>query len=83
MNSLRMCCACKNMKGKEELIRVVKTKEGLIFVNDGGKINGRGAYICRNNDCIEKVKKNKLLNKAFKEHINEEIYEKLLVYKEN
>ena len=62
----RMCIACRQMFDKKDLIRVVKNKEGQIFVDKSGKANGRGAYICSNKSCFEKLKKQKILNKAYK-----------------
>lgn len=75
---LRMCIICRNMKTKSELIRVVKNKENEIFVDKTFKANGRGAYICADNECIQKCVKTKTLNKAFKCQIKEETYNKLL-----
>lgn len=74
---LRMCIACREMKSKKELLRIVKNKEGKIFVDETGKANGRGAYICRNVACVEKLKKQKILNKAFKMMIDESVYEEI------
>ena len=74
---LRMCIACREMKNKKELLRIVKNKEGQIFVDLTGKANGRGAYICKNTDCLEKLKKQKILNKAFKMMIEDSVYEEI------
>lgn len=70
---LRMCVACRQMKDKRSLVRIVKNKEGEISVDLTGKKNGRGAYICRDKDCLAKLKKQKSLNKAFKCNIDDEI----------
>ena len=74
MESQRMCICCRQMKDKRELLRVVKNKEGEIFVDLTGKKNGRGAYVCRDKECQTKLKKNKVLNKAFKCLVPEEVY---------
>lgn len=74
---LRMCLACKNMFDKKDLIRIVKNKEGKIFVDYTGKQNGRGAYICKNDECLKKLIKQKLLNKTFKTNIDENVYKTL------
>ena len=71
---LRMCIACREMKDKKELMRIVKNKDGMIFVDKTGKANGRGAYICKNMDCLSKLKKQKALNKAFKSVIADAVY---------
>ncbi|SHD77058.1 RNase P modulator RnpM [Schnuerera ultunensis] len=74
---LRKCVACNENRPKKELIRVVKNKDGIIQVDLTGKINGRGAYICQNKECFDKVKKNKKLDRALEIEIPDEIYDKL------
>ncbi len=74
---LRMCIVCRTMKDKRDLIRIVKDKEGNIFVDETGKKNGRGAYICNNPECFNKLQKQKILNKTFKTNVDEKVYEKL------
>ena len=74
---LRKCIACNENRPKRELIRVVKNKEGDLNIDPTGKMNGRGAYICSNKECLEKAKKNKGLNRALKIEIPDEIYDKL------
>lgn len=77
---LRMCLACRNMFDKKELVRIVKNKEGQIFIDETGKQNGRGAYICKNPECLKKIEKQKLLNKAFKTVVDEKLYKNLEEY---
>ncbi len=74
----RMCIVCRSMKSKLELIRVVKNKDGEIFIDDTFKAAGRGAYLCKDKNCINKCIKTKTLNKAFKQQINDETYSKLM-----
>ena len=64
-------------KNKNELIRIVKNKDGEIFIDKTGKANGRGAYICNNISCLEKAVKSKRLERVFETKISEEIYESL------
>ena len=64
-------------KDKRELIRIVKDKEGNISIDRTGKANGRGAYLCDNIECFEKMIKAKRLERAFEMKIEDEIYEKL------
>lgn len=71
---LRKCIGCQEMKEKRELLRVVKPKEGEIFIDPTGKANGRGAYICKTGDCFEKTKKKRQLEKSFKCSISPEVY---------
>ncbi len=74
MEIMRMCIACRQMKDKRELLRIVKDKENNISIDKTGKKNGRGAYICKDKECLAKLKKQKLLNKAFKTNISEDVY---------
>lgn len=71
---MRMCLGCQEMKPKKELIRVVKNKENVISLDFVGKKPGRGAYICRDMRCFEKMKKGKKLERAFETAISQEIY---------
>ncbi len=73
----RKCIVCGESKPKKELIRVVVNKEKEIFVDKTGKANGRGAYICRNEECISLASKTKKLNKVFETEISTEIYDEL------
>ena len=74
---LRMCTGCMEMKPKKELIRRVKTPEGEVCVDLTGKKSGRGAYICKCIECLEKSFKAKRLSRNLDTPISEEIYEKL------
>ena len=73
----RTCIGCNEIKDKKELIRIVKEKEGTIKIDKTGKINGRGAYICSNIQCLEKAIKSKRLERTFETKIEDEIYEDL------
>ncbi|WP_297133572.1 RNase P modulator RnpM [Terrisporobacter sp.] len=74
----RKCISCQDRDNKKELIRIVKNKEGEIFIDLTGKANGRGAYICKDSECLKKAIKSKALNRAFKMEVPNEVYEKLL-----
>ncbi len=74
---LRKCLGCDEMLGKKGMLRVVKTKEGDISIDETGKKNGRGAYICRDMECFNKAQKKHSLERSLKCSISEEIYEKL------
>ncbi|NMA33056.1 MAG: YlxR family protein [Clostridiaceae bacterium] len=74
---LRMCIGCHEMKPKKELIRIVRDKEGTISVDLTGKKSGRGAYICRNIDCLRNARKSKKLERAFETAMDETVYEAL------
>lgn len=73
----RTCMGCNVKKDKKEFIRIVKNKEGQISIDRTGKAQGRGAYICDNIECLEKVIKSKRIEKIFDMKISEEIYENL------
>ncbi len=77
MERQRMCIACRTMKDKRELLRIVKSKEGQILIDETGKKNGRGAYICKSKDCLAKLKKQKSLNRAFQMNVDESIYSQI------
>ncbi len=74
---MRMCVACRQMKPKIELIRVVKTPEGEIVASAASKLNGRGAYICRDKACIEKAQKTGALSRALETPVEKAVYENL------
>jgi uncharacterized protein len=73
----RMCLGCQEMKPKKELIRVVKNSDGNIKIDVTGKAPGRGAYICKSSECLEKAIKSKRFEKAFETKISEEIFKGL------
>jgi len=73
----RQCIGCKEMKNKKDMIRVLKTSEEEFLIDITGKKNGRGAYICHNEDCLEKAISNKGLERSFKTVIPKEVYESL------
>ncbi len=71
---MRTCIACREMKPKMEMTRVVKTAEGEIFADPTGKAAGRGAYVCQNPDCLKKVGMKKLFNKTFSAPVSDAVY---------
>ena len=72
---LRKCIGCSEMKDKRTLVRIVRNKEGEISVDLTGKKPGRGAYICKCIDCLDKAQKAKRLERAFSTMIEPEIYD--------
>ncbi|WLR52377.1 YlxR family protein [Bacillus tianshenii] len=79
---MRKCVASQEMKPKQELIRIVRSKEGEVSIDPTGKKNGRGAYLTLEKDCILKAKKKNILANHLKADINDEIYEELLALAE-
>ena len=74
---MRMCVACREMRPKAELLRVVKPQDGQAHIDFKGKAPGRGAYICPNAECLKKAEKSKALERAFDTKIPDEVYESL------
>ncbi len=72
---LRKCVGCNEMKPKEELVRVVKSPEDEVSLDVTGRKPGRGAYVCRNPECLKKARKAKRLEKAFSCRIPDEVYD--------
>jgi uncharacterized protein len=74
----RTCTVCRQVKGKKELVRLVRTTGGAIEIDTTGKKEGRGAYLCRDWDCWEKALKGKQLERAFKSAISQDNMVQLL-----
>ncbi|SFF70957.1 hypothetical protein SAMN05216353_10689 [Halobacillus alkaliphilus] len=74
---LRKCIVTQEMYPKKQLIRVVRNKEGEVFVDESGKRNGRGAYLSRDLDVIEKAEKNQVLNRHLNTSVDAAVYEEL------
>jgi len=72
-----MCVGCQEMKNKKELLRIVRTPNGEIILDATGKKAGRGAYICRSEQCLTTAVKEKKLEKALKQAIEANVYEEL------
>ena len=73
----RTCIACNEQREKKDLLRIVKSKEGIIEVDKTGKKSGRGAYICKSEECLEKIIKSKKLQRVFDKEIEDELYENI------
>ncbi len=74
---LRKCLGCDEMLGKKGMLRVVRTKDGEISIDLTGKMSGRGAYVCRDAECLEKARRKKSLERALKCTIPPETYDSL------
>jgi predicted RNA-binding protein YlxR (DUF448 family) len=74
---MRKCTGCNEMKPKKELVRVVRSPEGEVSLDLTGKKSGRGAYVCRDINCLRKAKKAKRFEHAFSCEIPDEVYEKM------
>ena len=74
---MRMCNGCGEMMAKNQLIRIVRDNEGQLSLDLTGKKNGRGAYLCRNADCLKKARKNHRIERSLQLQIPDEIYDRL------
>lgn len=74
---LRQCVGCNEMKSKKEMLRVLKTAEDEVILDTTGKANGRGAYLCKNAECLKKAIKQKGIERSLKMNIDKAVYEKL------
>ncbi len=71
---MRMCSGCREAKPKNELIRIVRTPAGDIVVDKTGKVSGRGAYLCKNEECFKKSVKSKALSRALEVNISDDVF---------
>ena len=75
---LRQCVGCREMKDKRELIRVVHAPDGTISLDFKGKMNGRGAYVCRSSECLRRAIRQKQLERQLQVSLTEEVNEALM-----
>ena len=73
----RQCMGCRERKPKKEMIRVVRGTDGTVSLDFGGKMSGRGAYVCPDLNCLKKALRSKALDRALEVTIPEEIYQRL------
>ena len=74
---LRKCTGCGEMKPKKELVRVIKTVDEQILMDLTGKMNGRGAYVCRDEECLKRAIKTKAIERSLGIGVSDEVYEQL------
>ena len=79
----RQCMGCRERKAKREMIRVVRCTDGSVNLDFGGKMNGRGAYICPNAECLKKALRSKALDRSLEVTIPEEVILRLEKEMEN
>ena len=73
----RQCMGCRERKAKREMIRVVRCTDGTVTLDFSGKLNGRGAYVCPDPECLKKAIKSKSLDRSLEVAIPEEVYNRL------
>ena len=74
---MRQCMGCRERKTKKEMIRVVRCTDGAVQLDFSGKLNGRGAYICPNSECLKRAIKSKALDRSLEVTIPQEVYDRL------
>lgn len=74
---LRTCVVTKEKLEKKDLLRIVKNNEGEVFVDETGKANGRGAYIKKSLDTLEKAKKTKALDRHLEIEVPDTVYDEI------
>ena len=73
----RQCMGCRERKAKKDMIRVVRTTEGTVSLDFSGKLNGRGAYVCPNMECLKKAQKSRSLERCLEIEIPQQVYDRL------
>ncbi len=73
----RQCMGCRERKAKRDMIRVVRGTDGTVSLDFGGKVNGRGAYICPDAQCLKKAQRSKALERSLEAVIPDEVYDRL------
>ena len=73
----RQCMGCRERKPKRELIRVVRGTDGTVSLDFGGKMNGRGAYVCHDSECLKKALRSKALDRSLEVTIPEQVIQRL------
>ncbi len=74
---VRMCTGCKEHLPKRDLVRVVRTPEGEVVLDTGGKRSGRGAYVCKQLTCLQKARKSRAIERVLTCAIPEEVYDRM------
>lgn len=78
----RMCAVCRKRRPKRELLRIAKSSDGVLKIDDGGKLPGRGMYICRNSECLKNAEKRRVIERSLKA-AGGGIYEEIQTYGED
>ena len=79
----RQCMGCRERRAKREMIRVVRGTDGTVSLDFGGKMNGRGAYVCPDPECLKKALRSKALDRSLEVTIPEEVIVRLEKEMEN
>ena len=74
---MRQCMGCRERRAKKELIRIVRCTDGAVQLDFSGKLNGRGAYLCPDPECLKKAIRSKALDRSLEVTIPQEVYDRL------
>ena len=75
---MRMCVGCREMREKKALLRIVRAQDGTISFDRVGKAPGRGAYICKSKECLEKAVRQRQLERALEARVDEAVFAQLM-----
>ena len=73
----RQCMGCRERKNKRDMLRVVRQTDGGVTLDFGGKLNGRGAYVCPEIECLKKARKSRALERCLEVEIPQEVYDRM------
>lgn len=74
---MRTCLGCNAMKPKNELVRIVRGTDGTVSLDLTGKAQGRGAYICRDAECLKKVRKSRRIERTLGVTVDESVWNEM------
>ena len=74
---IRTCVCCRKEFPKRELLRITRDKGGNIFYDASGKSDGRGAYVCKSESCINRQKEKKMIGRFFSQNVSQDVYDEL------
>ncbi len=77
MEPLRTCIVCRRVMPQKDMLRICTSREGIIETDPGRRLPGRGAYICSDPRCAERLIKTRALDRAFRMQVDSEIYERI------
>ncbi len=75
---MRQCMGCRERKAKREMLRVVRGTDGVVRLDFSGKLNGRGAYVCPDPECLKKAQKSRALERCLEVEIPQEVYDRMV-----
>lgn len=74
----RQCMGCRERKPKREMLRVVRGTDGAVSLDFSGKVNGRGAYVCPDAECLKKAQKSRALERCLETAVPQDVYDRMI-----